>query len=98
MNTETGKPERAKHRILMQDRENLEVHGVTDVIRFDEQSVTLNTQSGMLGIEGDALHIHVLSTDQGVVTLDGRIDSLCYYEEPGTDRGEKTGFFGRIFR
>ena len=88
----------AVHRIDLLDRKNLEVRGVTDVISFDEQLVVLNTVCGNMEIEGESLQIHVLNTADGVVSLDGRVDSIRYYES-GTDEKEgKNRFFGRLFR
>jgi sporulation protein YabP len=95
MTTEAIK-EHKPHRITMNQRESMELNGVTDVISFDEQMVVLSTVCGDMAIEGSALHIHVLSMEQGVVALDGRIDSVSYYERETTDKSEKRGFFGKL--
>lgn len=97
MNTDANKTgNRAIHRVSLTGRESMEVYGVTDVISFDEQTVLLSTVCGNMEIGGASLHIHVLSMEEGVVTLDGKIDSVTYYELSDT---EKSGsFFSRIFR
>ena len=96
MNTEANKANNStRHSLSLTGRQTMEVRGVTDVISFDEQTVILSTVCGNLEINGSSLHIHVLSIEEGVVTMDGRIDSLSYYEVP-TD--EKGGFFSKIFR
>jgi len=98
MNTEATKDQKnLSHRIVVNQRESMELSGVTDVISFDEQTVVLSTVCGEMAIEGSTLHIHVLSMDQGIVTLDGRIDSVTYYEHESSGKGEKQGFFGRLF-
>lgn len=97
MNTDSGKSERTAHQITLLGRESMEVRGVTDVVRFDEENVTLRTLCGDLSVEGASLHIHVLSIDQGIVSLDGRIDSVLYYEASDPETG-KGGFFGKLFR
>lgn len=99
MNADASKGEqRAAHQILMQNRETLEVRGVTDVDRFDEQTVVLDTTFGTVAIEGADLHIHVLDVAQGLVTMDGRMDSVTYYDREPTDTSGKNGFFKKLFR
>ena len=98
MNAEAAKLNRAPHKITMQQRESLEVHGVTDVISFDEQTVVLCTVCGNMAIDGASLHIHVLNMEQGIVTLDGKIDSISYYESGSGEKDDKNSFFGKLFR
>ncbi|MBQ9785253.1 MAG: sporulation protein YabP [Clostridia bacterium] len=97
MNTDANKANnRTAHSFSVQGREAMEVRGVTDVISFDEQTVLLSTVCGNLEIGGSALHIHVLSMEEGIVTMDGKIDSVTYYESPTDEKGG--GFFSKIFR
>ena len=98
MNAEVAKINRGAHRITMEGREALEVRGVTDVIRFDEQTVALDTVSGKLTVEGSSLHIHVLSMEEGIVAMDGRIDAMIYDDTEESDKNGKSGFFGKLFR
>lgn len=98
MNAEAAKANRTEHKIVVQSRECVEVCGVTDVVSFDEQSVILNTVCGSLAVEGAALHIHVLDIAQGIVTLDGKVDSVSYYEADNSENTGKSGFFGKLFR
>ena len=98
MNAEAAKNNRGAHRIALNARESMEVHGVTDVVSFDEQTVILETVCGNMTVEGASLHIHVLSMEEGVVTMDGRVDSIQYYEMQATDADRKNRFFGRLFR
>lgn len=98
MSTEAAKINSTAHKLTLEAREKLEVHGVTDVVSFDEQTVVLNTVCGGLVVDGASLHIHVLNIDQGVVTMDGRIDSVSYYETENSEKNAKGGFFGKLFR
>lgn len=99
MNTEVGKNNQPKkHSVSLLSRESMEIRGVTDVISFDEENVTLSTVCGTMEIDGSSLHIHVLSMEEGIVTLDGRIDALTYFESQGEEKGTKNGFFGKLFR
>lgn len=98
MNTEQTKNSKNRHSLSMQERSSVELYGITDVLNFDEQSVVLCTTCGNLAIDGEGLHIHVLSIEQGIVTLDGRIDSISYYDSTASEKGERSGFFGKLFR
>ena len=94
---EKGNEQEKKHTLSMDARRHISISGVCEVESFDEQTVVLSTVCGEMAIEGSTLHIHVLSMDQGIVTLDGRIDSVTYYERESSGKGEKQGFFGRLF-
>ena len=98
MNVEAERSRRAEHRLTLGGRETLEVRGVTDVLNFDEQTVVLNTLCGGMEVGGNALHIRVLNIEEGVVAMDGKIDSISYYEQEIGEKGDKSGFFGRLFR
>lgn len=88
----------ASHRIELLERKHLEVRGVTDVISFDEQTVLLNTACGRMEIEGSGLQIHVLSTEEGIVALDGVVHSMHYDDVQKDLENAKHGFLGRLLR
>ena len=98
MNADTARSGRDAHRLSMQGRTHMEVSGVTDVVSFDEEMIVLSTECGTMTVEGGSLHIHVLSIDQGIVSLDGRVDSIAYFESNASEKDAKSGFFGRLFR
>ena len=98
MNSEAQKAGNQDHRITVHARKSMQVLGVTDVLSFDEQAVMLNTLCGGMEISGGELHIQVLNMEDGVVALDGRIDSITYFDRESTQKAEKSGFFGRLFR
>ncbi|MBE6602305.1 MAG: sporulation protein YabP [Ruminococcaceae bacterium] len=97
MNAEAAQNHR-EHFFSLLKRERLEVRGVTDVLSFDEQTVVLNTLCGGMEIAGDSIHIHVLNMEQGVVSMDGRIDYVLYFDVGNGEKSEKSGFFKRLFR
>ncbi len=98
MNAETARVATGEHSLRLEGRERLEVRGVTDVMSFDEQAVVLNTVCGTVSVEGAALHIHILNIDEGIVAMDGRVDSVVYSETDRDDKGGRAGFFGKLFR
>lgn len=98
MNAEKKENPSSAHALLLRDRSFLEAHGVTDVLRFDEETVVLSTVSGTLTVEGSTLHVRTLNLEQGRVAVEGRVDAL-YYEDPvSVEKSGKQGFLGKLFR
>ena len=83
--------------IALRDRRLLELSGVKEAVRFDEDSAVLSTECGRLTVEGSALHVTVLDLAQGKVSLEGRVDAL-YYEDPDGEAAERRGLLARLFR
>ena len=69
------------HKLTLQQREDLTMTGVTEVVSFDEASVILKTHLGTLTVLGENLILKTLSLDGGQVAITGHIHSLVY-EEP----------------
>lgn len=87
--------EKETHEIRVGMRKEMSITGVKEVISFDETSVSLKSLCGEMTVEGNDLKVGVLDTDKGVVTLEGRIDTI-YYSSDTTE--EKHGFFSKLFR
>lgn len=83
-----------KHNLILENRAELNVSGVDEVLGFSDESVTLITQLGKLVISGDKLHICKFSQETGELLLDGRVDSLRYSEE----KKAQGSFISRLFR
>lgn len=79
--------------ITVKNRTKMSISGVTEVISFDETAVDLKTVCGELCVEGEGLHIGVLDTERGIVTLEGRTIDGIYYLRP--DGGDRKGLFGK---
>lgn len=69
------------HRLTLNERRQLSMTGVSEVISFDDAAVILNTQLGMLRIHGKELQLKTLSLEGGQVVVDGAVSALIY-EEP----------------
>ena len=82
------------HSILLKDRQELHLSGVTDVDSFDETGITAYTDLGELAIGGENLHITKLSLEAGELLVEGKIISLVYRDE----MPKATSFFGKVFR
>lgn len=81
------------HKLTLNERKNLTMHGVTEVVSFDDSTVILRTSLGTLLVQGRDLQLKTLSLDGGQVAVDGNISALIY-EEPRADRGWIRRLFG----
>ena len=68
----------SSHKLVMQNRQNMSVTGVLDVIAFDLKEILLETSQGMLTIKGNDLHINRLSVEKGDLDVEGKVDALLY--------------------
>lgn len=82
------------HTICVKERKSMTVTGVTEIIKFDENCVSLDISDCQLNIEGEDLKIESFSTDQGDVNISGHIDSLIYLGT--TQASYRRGFLKRI--
>ena len=80
------------HKLTLNQREDLSLTGVTEVISFDDTAVILKTQLGILNVSGRDLVLKTLSVEGGQVSVSGHICTLIY-EEPRPE-----GFFRRLLR
>ena len=66
------------HSLRLTERKSLSVTGVTEGVRFDEDAVVLQTDMGMLTVQGEQLQLKELSVEGGRVTVEGTISALSY--------------------
>ena len=69
------------HRLTLNERRQLSMTGVTEVVSFDETAVVLRPDLGTLVIQGQDLQLKNLSADGGQVAVAGKVSALVY-EEP----------------
>lgn len=75
------------HKLTLTGRKNLTLTGVTEVVRFDDEEVVLNTAQGTLTIHGSQLQLKNLSLEGGQVAVDGTVEALIYQEPKPMRRG-----------
>lgn len=80
------------HKLTLNQREDLTLTGVTEVVSFDDSSVILKTHLGVLTVLGEDLVLKTLSVEGGQVAVSGHVSSLSY-EEP-----RPAGFWQRLLR
>ena len=68
------------HRVSLNERKELTVTGVTEVVSFDEEAVILKTSLGTLNVHGRQLQLKNLSTNGGQVEVIGNLSALVYQE------------------
>ena len=85
----------AEHRqdIIISDRARLSISGVEDVQSFDETSVILKTNNGMVAVDGEGLHINELSVETGKISIEGNIGGVVFFD--AAEQKKKRGFFTR---
>ncbi|MCM1505793.1 MAG: sporulation protein YabP [Ruminococcus flavefaciens] len=81
--------------LILENRKNLSISGITDVDSFDEKAICLYTQLGELTIQGRELHIDSMSVETGDMTITGDIWSIIYGDK---ERKSPVSLLGRLFR
>lgn len=74
------------HKLTLDERTKLSMTGATEVVRFDEDTVELNTSRGAVIVQGQGLKLKCLSLDDGAVVIQGQIQAV-FYEEPRRGKG-----------
>lgn len=79
--------------IRISDRARLFVTGVEDVRSFDEVSIVLKSNFGMIAVDGRDLRITSLSKDSGELFIEGVIGGVIFFD-PEETKSKKRGLFG----
>ena len=86
-----------RHKVYLNARKSAVLSGVRDVLSFDAKEVYLETEQGVLLIQGDELHVNRLSLEKGEIDIDGRIDSFAYSDREETQK-KAASFLSRMFQ
>ena len=78
------------HKLTLDERKNLTMTGVTEVVSFDENNVVLHTSLGTLLVQGQQLQLKTLTLEGGNVAVEGEINSLTY------EQIRQGGWLGRL--
>lgn len=88
------KKTKSVHNLILENRRNLSVSGVNDVDSFDESTVAVFTELGLLTIKGTDLHIDKFNNETGELIVSGMTDSLSYSDE---EKRTAAGFLRKLF-
>ena len=75
---------RRPHTLTLDNRKVLSLKGIIDVQGFNEETVNMVTELGVLIVKGTSLHISKLSLESSEVVIDGEISAMQYLA--GTER------------
>lgn len=78
--------EQMPHKLTLNERQQLTVTGVAEVVSFEDTAVVLRTGLGTLVVQGRDLQLKELSVTGGEVQVVGTVSSLLY-EEPRESGG-----------
>lgn len=92
-NEEYRRADLSPHNIILENRERLSVSGVSEVISFDENEVSLVTSMGVLTVGGQELHVEKLNLEVGELSIAGRVEAVVYEDE----QQRRRGFWSRLF-
>ncbi len=81
--------------LILENRKNLSISGITDVDSFDEKAICLYTQLGELTIQGRELHIDAMSVETGDMTITGDIWAIVYGDK---EKKSPLSALGRLFK
>ena len=87
-------PAQRGHSLVLKDRSQLALTGVSRIISCDENAAVLETPLGNLTIGGQGLQVSELSVASGQLQLSGKIEYLQYAE----NRQSGGGLLARLFR
>ncbi len=96
MDKDTDKEELMNHNIVITQRQNVTISGITKIESFDSEEFILETNSGPLGIKGRELEIVKLDTYDGTIVIKGIIDGFSYLDV-GKSRKEDS-MISRLFK
>ena len=98
MAEEVRRVEVRPHKVTIEGRDRITVTSVEDVDSFNESEVIFLTGLGMMTVAGEDLHIAKLNLEDGILSVEGKIQALDYADHEEQRRNGKTsGFFGRVF-
>lgn len=85
------------HSCTMQNRQDVKLTGIREVVSFDENQVVLDTDLGLLTITGKELRVGRLTVEKGEADLTGSVDSLTYSSNEAYRRAGES-LFARLFK
>jgi sporulation protein YabP len=84
------------HQLMLLNRNQMTLDGVTDLGSYDQEQIILETNCGVLEIKGEQLHIQQLNLEQGKVMIAGEVFSLTYTDQNLAQKSK--GFFGKLIK
>lgn len=87
------------YQMILSNRERIKLNGVTEVDSFDEGTVIAASKMGPLVVKGEGLHITQLNLDEGILAIEGIINSLEFIEDKQAKlKATGKGILARLFK
>ena len=90
--------EKVMHKLILNEREALDLWGVDAVENFDTKEIVVSTGMGELVIGGLELHIDRLDLTSKEMSVNGRIDSVIYRRDSASKKSSARGAMSRLFK
>ena len=87
---------KSSHKVIIDGRDRVSISAVNDVDSFNENEIIFLTSAGMMTITGEDLHITKLNLDEGMLIIDGTVDSIDYSDHEEERMNSKKLF--KVFR
>lgn len=84
--------EKAKHSLNMENRQALEMTGISNVTSFNDEEIVAVSDWGDLVVKGDNLNVEELDLQTGDLRISGRVTAIIYSE-----RVMQKGWLKRVF-
>lgn len=88
--------ETSEHRVMIHNRNEVEINGVKEVDSFDHEEFLLETTMGYLLIRGRNLQLKSLQVEEGIVQIEGKLNEMLYVDEQIEERAK--GLFSKLFK
>jgi len=76
----------SKHTMILEDRQQLNITGISNVDSFNENLIELSGVMGGIDISGEGLRIAALDLDKGRIAINGTVEAIVY----GRSREERS--------
>ena len=79
-----------KHDVMLKSRTKLEMTGINDVTRYDENEIIVISNNSSLSIEGENLKIERFDSEKGELIVNGLVSGIFYF---GKENKKKKALF-----
>lgn len=83
--------------IVIKDRKNLDLSGITKLDSFDAKEFLLDTTMGFLHVTGTELELGNMNMEKGLITIKGNIDGVKFMDK-GKTSTTKESFLSKLFK
>lgn len=72
--------------VILENRSKLHLSGVLDVLNFDEEIITVDTELGILLIKGSDLRLNKFNLENNELSVNGEIISMAYDDKNSSSK------------